>query len=82
MTIMAALHTVSEVQQSLSDVADEADRIAAQIAGPVPSSVGTTGEKRIADSITESLNERAEALQDPVHRIRGALARISRSIGA
>ncbi|KQO78155.1 hypothetical protein ASF36_14065 [Methylobacterium sp. Leaf90] len=82
MTLMTALNTVSDVQQSLSDVAEEAERIAAQIAGTVPSNASTTGEKRISDSITESLNERAEALQDPVHRIRGALARISRSIGA
>ena len=81
-TLISALNTVAEARNRLIEVADEAERIASTVAGSTPGVGGIPSEKSgVSGSLAEDLNERAEALQAPILRIQGALARINRSVG-
>lgn len=81
-TLMGALNTLGDVNQLLADTAEQIERVAYHVDGGAPVPTGSGERKPASDSLTDALNERAEALRDPLYRIRNAMARVERRVGA
>lgn len=80
-TLGGALATLTDIGELANGTAEYAERLASHLAGVVPAMDGATKGRRDVDSLTDALNERAEAVRDPIVRIRNALSRIERRIG-
>ncbi|MFG5120845.1 hypothetical protein [Methylorubrum sp. POS3] len=80
-TLGGALAVLTDIGELANGAADHAERLANHLAGVAPTGESLTKGRRDIDCLTDALNERAEAVRDPIVRIRNALARIERRLG-